>query len=244
MKNKLLIALSVALVTCVVGAWAQEVLSQNAVGYVKKSVPAAGGLAIVVHSLDSMDTASVVFTNTSIAQEMPVGSLVYFWNTVGGGSWAQGQKTQKLPSPPTWNGSAVGKSLTAGESFFLKTPATQLVEVVVTVAGEVPADTTIPVTILPSNNLTAVGNPYPVEVVFTNTDLASNVPVNSIAYFWNPAGAGSWNQGQKTQKLPSPPTWNGAAVGKTLTAGEGFFIKVPTNSPGLTWNEVKPYTWP
>lgn len=244
MKKKMLIAAAVALTACVVALAQSEVLSQNAVGYVKKSVPAAGGLAIVVHSLDSMDTANVIFTNTSIASEMPVGSTAYFWNQTPPGSWAFGQKNQKGANPPTWDGVAANKVLTAGESFFLKTPATQLVEVVVTIAGEVPADATIPVTVLASNNLTAVGNPYPVSMTFTNTDLASNAPVGSTAYFWNSTPPGSWGFGQKNQKGANPPTWDGVAATKTLEPGEGFFIRTSSNSPGLTWSEAKPYTWP
>ena len=129
----------------------------------------------------------------------------------------------------------VGKTLAIGESFFLQTSATQAVPVTVTIAGEVPDDLTLPVTITGSSNLVAVANPYPVDIVFTNTSLASNLVQGSMAFFWNGA---SWASSEKKSK-----GWSDAGVGKTLTAGEGFFVQTP-DPAGLTWTESKPYTWP
>lgn len=230
MKKKLLIVTSVALVTFVVAALAQEVLSQNAVGYIKKTVPAAGGMTVISHPLESLETANLIFTNTSVAAEMPRGSIVYFW---GGLSWEPGTKSTKTG---VWGGSAVGKTVEPGEAFFLKTPATQLVDVVVTIAGEVPDSPTLQRLITGLSNLTIAGNPYPVDVVFTNTSLASNLARGAVAYFWTGT---AWDPATKSTKTGA---WGGAAVGKTVTAGEGFFVRNPSNN--LTWVVDKPYSWP
>ena len=228
MKKTMLIAATVALTTCVVALAQSEVLSQNAVGYVKKSVPAAGGLAIVVHSLDSMDTVNVVFTNTSIADELPRGSRAFFWT---GLTWSFAEKSTKTG---LWTGLA-DKTLEPGEAFFLKTPATQLVEVVVTVAGEVPDSATLARTMSGSNNLTSAGNPYPVSTVFTNTALSTNLARGARVYFWTGA---AWSFAEKSTKTGN---WTGLAD-KNLEPGEGFFVKNPSND--LPWTVDKPYTWP
>ena len=227
MKKKMLIAAAVALTACVVALAQSEVLSQNAVGYVKKSVPSAGGLAIIGHPLNSMETANIIFTNTSIAGEMPMGSKAFFWS---GTSWQSSEKKTK-----GWSDAGVGKTVAVGESFFLQTPSTQAVPVAVTIAGEVPDDLTLPVTITGASNLVAVANPYPIDIVFTNTSLASNLVQGSKAFFWSGV---SWQSSEKKAK-----GWSDAGVGKNLAAGEGFFVQTP-DPAGLTWNETKPYTWP
>lgn len=238
MKKKLLIAVTVALATLVVAALAQEeVLSQNAVGYVKRTVPAAGKFSILVHSLQSMDAPSVKFTNTSIAAELPIGSAAYFWEV---DRWASGTKSVDKSGNVVWGGVAPAKTLVDGEAFFLKTSATQLVDVVVTIAGEVPDAGTLDRTIQGTNNLTAAGNPYPVSVVFTNTSLASNLPLTSIVYFWTTNQ--QWGSGAKNADKSGNPVWGGLAPAKILEPGEGFFVKNPSNN--LTWTEEKPYTWP
>jgi hypothetical protein len=239
MKKTLWIAIVGALAASVIATSAQEVLSANAVGYIKRTVPEQGKLAIVTHPLNSMSAVNLVFTNTSVASDLPVGSKVYFWNAAQ--SWGAGEKKQKGTNAPTWDGVAVGKVLSPGESFFLQSPLAQVTPVVVTITGEVPENDTASVPVAPTNNLSALGNPYPVDVVFTNTSLASNASVGAKAYFWNPAG--NWGSGEKKQKGTNAPTWDGTAVGKTIAAGEGFFMQNPA-AGGLTWTNARPYTWP
>ena len=71
----------VALAASVVAASAQEVLSANTIGYIKKELPAGGKLISLTVPLFSMTEGSNVFGRTSFAQEAPNGSGVYFWNT-------------------------------------------------------------------------------------------------------------------------------------------------------------------
>ena len=237
MKKKMLIAAAVTLTACVVALAQSEVLSQNAVGYVKKTVPSAGKFAIVVHSLDNMDGGGLKFTNTSIAAELPIGSKVYFWE---GNVWSPGTKSADKSGNPVWGGSAPTKTLVDGEAFFLQTASTQLMDVVVTIAGEVPADGTLARAISGTNNLTAAGNPYPVSVVFTNTSLASNLPLTSTVYFWRTNQ--TWGSGSKNVDKSGNTVWSGVVPGKELEPGEGFFVKNPSNN--LTWTVEKAYTWP
>jgi hypothetical protein len=92
MKKTLWILMAGALIASVVAASAQEVLSANAVGYIKKTLPANGQLVALSVPLDSMTEADIVFGRTSVAQEAPVGSWAYFWT---GASWAGGTKNRQ-----------------------------------------------------------------------------------------------------------------------------------------------------
>ena len=119
MKKTLWIAMVGALVASVVAASAQtEVLSANAVGYIKKSLPAGGDLVAMSIPLDSMTETNIVFGRTSVAQEAPVGAIVSFWDE-GAQVWVGGAKSGKGWSPGQSN-----KVVAAGESFFLREAGT------------------------------------------------------------------------------------------------------------------------
>ncbi len=233
MKKTLWIAIAGALAASVIVASAQtEVLSGNAVGYIKRTVPAAGKLAAVAHPLNSMSSASLMFTNTSIATEMPNLSWAYFWNPTTQ-KWLGSQKSGK----GVWGVDAVSKEILPGEMFFLKTPAGQVTDVAVTITGEVPDEPTLTRAVQGGNAIAALGNPYPVDVAFTNTDVAKNAANLSWAYFWNPTTQ-KWLGSQKSGK----GVWGVDAAAKTVQAGEGFFLK--DAGPASVWTNSKPYTWP
>ena len=118
MKKTLWIAIAGALAASVVAASAQEVLSANAVGYIKKTLPAGAKFVMVTIPLNSMTETSNVFGRTSIAQEAPQGSTVYFWDTVLQ-QWAPGNKGQK-----GWQPGQSNRIVQAGEGFFLRESST------------------------------------------------------------------------------------------------------------------------
>ena len=232
MKKKLWIAIAGALALAVVAATAQEVLSANAVGYIKRTVPANGGLEVISYALNPMPYSGITyFTNTAVASEMPNGSVAYFWNPATQ-RWLGSQKSGK----GVWGPEALAKTLLPGEMFFLKTPAGSAA-VDVTITGEVPDDETLERAVIGSGNNAALGNPYPVDMAFTNLDVAKRAANGSVAYFWNP-GTGRWLGSQKSGK----GVWGPEALAKTVLAGEGFFLK-DLNPPSV-WTNVKPYTWP
>ena len=232
MKKTLWIAIAGALAASVVAASAQEVLSANAVGYIKRTVPANGGLEVISYALNPMPYSGITyFTNTSVAAEMPNYSWAYFWNPTTQ-RWIPAQKSGK----GVWPIEATSKQLLAGEMFFLKTPSGAAAQDV-TITGEVPDDATLERAVVGGNAIAALGNPYPVDVAFTNTTVAKNAGNYSWAYFWNPA-TGRWIPAQKSGK----GVWPIEATSKTVLAGEGFFLK--DVNAGSVWTNVKPYTWP
>ena len=235
MKKSLWIAIAGALAVSVVAASAQEVLSANTIGYIKKQLPAEGKLITVSVPLISMTAANNIFSNLSLAAEAPAGSVVSFWDPVTQG-WFGGTKSGK---PAVWPINVRTQIVGSGEFFFLKGPTTNLVPTEITIAGEVPTEATLARTIPGSANLGSVANPYPADFVFGTSPLASNAAAGSVVSFWNPV-AQVWFGGTKSGK---PAVWPSNVLTQRVVATEGFFLKV-TNTTGMVWTNSKPYTWP
>ena len=230
MKKTLWIAIAGALAASVIAASAQEVLSANAVGYIKKTLPASGKLIALSAPLNSMTESSIVFGRTSIAQEAPSGSVVYFWDPTLQ-VWSGGSKSTKGWSPAQSN-----KVIASGEAFFLKGNPADAVAREVTITGEVPDDAVLSRAIPGSAALGTVGNPFPVDFKFGTSSVASNASAGSVVYFWDEA-LQVWSGGSKSTK-----GWSPAQSNRVVLAAEGFFLKEA--GTGGAWTNSKPYTWP
>jgi len=149
--KKILLASALVLAIAVSAAVAQEVLSQNAVGYIKVNLP-AGKFVSVAQPLNNMGKAENKFGETSVAQEAPVGTYVFFWSPEGQG-WSGGGKSLK-----GWQAGQSNKVIAAGEGFFLKSP----VAAEVTITGEVPAEPTLDRVIPGGAAFGSIANQYPV----------------------------------------------------------------------------------
>jgi len=227
MKKTLWIAMTVALAASVIAVSAQEVLSANAVGYIKKTLPANSALIALSVPLNSMAATNIIFGDTSVADEAPVGSEAFFWNPteqkwVGGGKGSKG-----------WGPLAL-LEIVPGEAFFMKGLAGD-VDREVTITGEVPEVEQLSRAIPGSGGLGTVGNPFPVDFVFGTSSLASNATVGSEAFFWD-VGGQKWIGGGKGSK-----GWGPLAT-QVVFAAEGFFLREAGSVN--TWDETKPYTWP
>lgn len=225
MKKTLWIAIAGVLVASVIAASAQEVLSANAVGYIKKTIPAAGGLVPVSIPLNSMTESQIVFGRTSVAAEAPVGSVVFFWT---GTEWSGGGKGAK-----GWAAAQSNKVVGVGEAFFLKGAAGDVAREV-TITGEVPDDATLSKAVTGGGNLNPLANPYPVDFKFGESALAANAAAGSVVFFWT---GSEWSGGGKGAK-----GWAAAQSNQIVKAGEGFFLK-EVGASGA-WVASKPYTWP
>jgi hypothetical protein len=238
MKKTLWIVIAGALVASVIAASAQsEVLSANAVGYIKREINSGGKFQTFTVPLYSM-SGSVLFTNTSVAQEAPVGTAVYFWDpTFNGG--AGGWDSVTRGTFTGW-GKFNTKTLASGEGFMLKSPTNSTQNLQLTITGEVPDEDGLSATIRPGLNLAMIGNPFPVDVTFGTTALASNAAVGSIVAFWDPtlsSGRGGW----RSTTRGTFSGWGNAAT-NVVKAGEAFAFREAgtTNS----WSVNRPYTWP
>jgi len=230
MKKSLWIAMGAALVASVVAALAQEVLSANAIGYIKRELPAGGQLITVAVPLYNMTAANNVFSNLSIPSEVPVGSSASFWDS-GQQKWVGGSKGTK-----GWAANVVTQIVDSGEFFFIKGPTTSTVPTQITIAGEVPTDASLVRAFTGSSNLTAMANAYPADFLFTNSTLATRATVGSSVSFWD-VGGQKWVGGAKGTK-----GWAANVATQRVTATSGFFMKEAGSV--TTWTNTKPYTWP
>ena len=223
--KKILLASALVLAIAVSAAVAQEVLSQNAVGYIK--VPTIAGKFIsVAQPLNNMGKAENKFGETSIAQELPQGSTVFFWDPVQQ-NWGGGGKSGKGWAPGQSN-----KVIAAGEGFFIKSPQ----DGEVTITGEVPDEPSLDRVIPGNKAFGSLANPYPVDFKFGESDVAKNASQGSTVFFWDLA-AQNWGGGGKSGKGWAPGQSN-----RVVAAGEGFFLKEAEGVTTIT--TVKPYTWP
>ena len=236
MKKTLWIAIAGALAASVIAASAQEVLSANAVGYIKKTLPASGKLIALSAPLNSMTESSIVFGRTSIAQEAPVGTWVYFWDEVLQ-TWAGGAKS--AAGGGRWAPAQSNKVIAAGEAFFMKGNPADAVAREITVTGEVPEDAILARGLPGNNALGTIGNPFPVDFKFGTSSLASNATVGSWVYFWDEAMQ-TWAGGAKS--AAGGGRWAPAQSNRIVLAAEGFFLKEA--GAGRSWTNSKPYTWP
>lgn len=231
MRKTLWIAIfTAALAGSIAAASAQEVLSANTIGYIKRELPAGGKLITVSVPLFNMTAANNVFSNLSLAAEAPLNSEAYFWDA-GIQKWVIGNKSSK-----GWKANVATQIVDSGEFFFIRGPATSAVPTEITIVGEVPSDATLISTAMGSSNLSAAANTYPADFVFGQSALASNASLNSEVYLWN-ASNQTWVIGNKSSK-----GWKANVNTALVSATSGFFIK----EAGLrtTWTNSKPYTWP
>lgn len=217
------------LAATVSSALAQEAYSANAIGVIKKTLP-AGKLSLISVPLDqdSDEGEGFVFQSVPAISNMPNGSVANFWDTENQ-KWVSQTKLSK-----TGWGSQKNREIAPGESFFLKNPQVTNLELVV--SGEVPSDGSISRT-LPGQALQLIANPYPVSMVFTNFSFASGLPNGSVANFWDVE-----NQKWISQTKLAKTGW-GSQKNREIAPGEGFFVKSATNVP-TAWSESRPYTWP
>jgi hypothetical protein len=224
--KKILLASALVLAIAVSAAVAQgEVLSQNAVGYIKVNLP-ANKFVSVAQPLNNMGKAENKFGETSIAQEAPQGSWVYFWDNALQG-WGGGLKSAKGWAPAQSN-----KVIAAGEGFFIKSPK----DGEVTITGEVPDEPSLDRVIPGNKAFGSLANPYPVDFKFGESDVAKNASQGSWVYFWDMDLQG-WGGGLKSAK-----GWAPAQSNKVVAAGEGYFLKEAGSVTTITTQ--KPYTWP
>lgn len=227
MKKSLVLALGLAVIAGSAFAQTNQVLSRNAVGYVKTQ-GLKDKFVMLAHNFKDINGGVVTVTNL-IGNQVPNSSALIIWDpsaqayrfeTRIAGAWDPGTN----PIAP-------------GRGFWLRVPPSAASNIYsVYLMGEVPDKFTLPTNsqpVLPGFNM--VGHPYPVTIPFTSTVLAINGRNTDSAIFWDPATqsyhfetrvAGAWDPGTNV-----------------LQPGQGFWYR-STRTSNIVWQEVKPYTWP
>lgn len=209
-------------------AYGQEVLSRNAVGYIKKTIN-PGEFAYIQNPFVKIPPATGDFTVSEMLSDVPNGTTVLTWDTsnqayVGTTKNFLGQWT---PDPV----------IARGEAFFVQMSASAPGPVDVYLLGEVPGNTTYATTDIPLvEGFTAVGVPYPVATTIEDSGLNPALPNNSSILLWDVN-----TQGYVGVTKNFLGAW--APANTMIEPGDGFFVSLP-DPAGATYTEVPGYTYP
>jgi hypothetical protein len=214
MRTKTLLFAAGALAAGIVSSEAQNVYSQNIVGYVNVVIP-ANQFTLLANPLD--DGTNTV---TSLGGALPNKTLVETWNGTGfsGSSKAGGVWGSNLSIPP-------------GTGFFVQTPASAGT-ITDTFVGNVISSTFTTGssnTVNVPTGFSLLGSPVPFSGTITDAgpntiNLGAALPNKSLVETWNGTGfSGSSKAGG---------TWS---VPLTISAGHGFFVQ-PASA--ATWTQT------
>ena len=126
-----------------------------------------------------------------------------------------------------WEAQAVDRIVLPGNSFFLCPTG----NCEITLTGTAPVS---PVTNQIYARWSVLGYPYPVDVKWSQTTLASNLPTGTRVYFW------SQNAQNYQTFLKGPPAkggWGDAASKYVIHPGDGFIVRQPPGSTPFIWSE-------
>lgn len=193
-------------------SFAETVSSANIVGYNRITIP-SNNYALV-------STAFISTNNTieGIFGDLPTGSSVLFWDPVAQG-YASVSKTRA-----GW-GDGGTNTIERGSGVFVKLPE-GVESVDITASGDVPNDSSV--TYFTLEGYALLSYPYPSDVPFGNTALATNSLTGDSISFWN----NGWQTYSKTRA-----GWGDFAT-NTLELGQAFFYRSSTTTQ---IDEAKPY---
>lgn len=244
--KKTLAVLAVAALAASVPAQTNQVLSRNAVGYVRVTVPPTNlVLACIPFNAFSNTVGAILGTqltggaspalsDTVLKWDSVNKTYVTFWKTLAG-QWRQ------FPE-----GVATTNILRPGEAFFISNKHSTNQDVFV--MGEVPDKYTAPTSVVYLvTNLSMGSYSFPVEMAITSLTIKASAkkgaspalsdalltfdPIaKSYVTFWFPLSG-------DPRQFPE-----GVATTNKLAPGQGFFYN--RKSTNLVWQEIKPYTWP
>lgn len=150
----------------------------------------------------------------------PSGTQVYFYEPALANFVGESKSSKGWATPQS------NRVVLPGESFFLKAPATNDISIALT--------GTIPVSSATNQVLarwTALGYPYPDNIVWTDTSLASNLPTGALVYFWDV----DRQQYDTFRKGPPAKGGWGAASNRVIHPGDGFIVRQPLGSAPFLW---------
>lgn len=229
MKKLMVCILAVGMVAGVVSA--EQVLSKNAVGYVKipdvQGGVGAANFYLLAHPFESFDGPDHVLTN--VFADVPNSTIVSVWDAD-----EQEYINYTRGARGDWLDDAVTATIGRGVGAWVQIPA-DAAGIDLILMGEVPDEDVTPMTW--AEGFTLVGYSFPATIELTNTTMAVALPNNTVLSFWD-----GDNQEYINYTKGARGDWLDEALDAVLQPGHGFWIQ--SSEAGDAWNEVKPYTWP
>lgn len=231
MKKLMAAILAVGMAAGVVSA--QEVLSRNAVGYVK--VEYVKGLNLVTHQFEVLDGGgSRVVSDLFNQEDFPSGTILQKWDYTSQ-TYVANELKVTFPSAGWSPGTNVFE---IGETIWVRIPQSAPNPTYDGIMmGEVPVDDDV----RSLGGLSFAGVSFPVSVHITNIASVLDYPLKSgdIIQKWDPI---SQNYVQELYQTFPTVGWNPGT--NTIRAGEGIIIRRPGGINDQDWEQVRPYTWP
>jgi len=214
-----------------------QVLSANAVGYVKKTVD-PGTLDLLRYDFLALDGSPTLVGDVFPADSTPANTRVFLWEAT-----SQQFSIETLVSDKTGTAWSPGTGeIGPGDGFFVSIDGAEAAPVDLVMVGEVPGSNnnsdsaSIPVV----EGLSLVGFPYPTTVAWTDTTLAQSAAPGDRLFTWDSA-----NQQYNIDTYVSDKTGEAWSPGdKILEPGQGFFYARTIGAGAVSWDEFKPYSWP
>lgn len=203
-----------------------NVLSQNAVGYVKINMDAGKFYLVSTQWLQIDGSPNTV--NNVLGTQFADFSQAFTWN----GSSFNASHTLLPGGTGNWTGGAT--AIEPGDGFWLTTGTS----VEAFFLGEVPgANNGFDMNVVSGvTGFQILSNPYPVNIAWQSTDLADQLTDFSQLFQFDP----------DTGFLPSVTKLPGGnwTSNPTISVGEGFWVRVGLGTGSIDWTETKPYTYP
>lgn len=230
MKKLTAILLGTLIASSAALAQTNQVLSRNAVGYVKVNLQ-SNKLYLVTNPFVNLDGVGDPRL-TNVFSAIPNGGTVSIWNEASVAYDNYSKSTRG-----TWSAPSLTAVVKRADGVFLRMPTTNS-PVDLFLMGEVPDRFTAPSSFVARvPGITMVGLPYPVTIRLTNTVTAQQLPNGGTISIWNPDTAQYINYAKSSRG-----TWNAEALTANVNPGQGLVIRA-TNAAS-SWFETKPYTWP
>lgn len=196
---------------------AEEVIPIDQPGYIKFTVGADQQDLISFPFIAMGDSNEV----TNMFPTVGIDCEVYFWDS-GLQVWtayASGAKGSPLPS----------RKVESGESFFVHSD----VEQEFTLTGILPSP---PLTNTVTSDPCMLAYPYPINTLWTNTQVSALLPEGSIVSFWN-MESNHWGPSFFKAATAKGGGWGNTANNYTIPAGYGFAIQQGPNGSNFSWVE-------
>jgi hypothetical protein len=222
MKKILLLVLAVSLVGSL--AFGQtQVLSRNAVGYIKVNV-AKGNLMMIQTPFENLNGSGRFNIGELLGSNFPSGTKSYFWNKDLQEYKSETFTTRWIPGTNTF---------LRGAGMFVNIPGTAASNSYdIFMMGEVPDKNTAPTSSMNVvQGLQMMGFMYPVATPLTSTVLKTSAKFGDKLYYWK--ADQTWGSETFTTR------WVPGSL--IFEPGQSYYYKT-TNAQ--VWTETKPYTWP
>jgi hypothetical protein len=216
MRTKTLLLAVAALTAGVISSEAQNVYSQNIVGYANVVMVGGGGYTLVANPFDDGNGNSI----SNLLSSLPNKSSVTTWN-------GSGYNTAIVKAGGAW-GSNI--SLPPGTGFFVKNGVAASPAVTNTFVGNIVVNVGSSLTNAVATGYNLVGSP-----IAYAADATTDTNINLGGVLPNKSQLISWNSG--TQLYSTADVKAGGAWGSpfNVSVGQGFFIKAQS---GTNWSQT------